>query len=368
MYRGYRWSVKFVHNRRKAKGMKLLPIEVSIHYKTTHYFPTGIHVLPSNWDGFRTVNHPLSIAYNQKLSKIEFEISSRINETEGKCSMAEVKLILGLGRVESFNDFIRSQIEKEEVSDTTKRIHRSALKVLDAFSPQLKFKDINSQFAHNVVYYLRAKGNKDTSIRNFITIAKKYLIIAENLGLFKGRNPLKGIRLNIVESEKEYLTIDELNKIEKYEGIYSDVRDMFLLSCYTGMAYIDIKNFKKESITVGKYKFIQSTRTKSKTGYYINLSLMFHGKALDVIERMEDKPSSYTRVYTAIQRIAKDCGINKKITFHVGRVTCATNLEGLGMSEQRINYIMGWKSKGMKSRYAKITREKIDAQLLEIFK
>ena len=75
------------------------------------------------------------------------------------------------------------------------------------------------------------------------------------------------------EVERNFLTEDELNRI--YNKRFSCerltlVKDIFIFSCYTGLAYIDVKGLKKDHIAIGIdgekwiFKNRQKTDTKSK--------------------------------------------------------------------------------------------------------
>nr|WP_315201430.1 hypothetical protein [uncultured Flavobacterium sp.] len=54
--------------------------------------------------------------------------------------------------------------------------------------------------------------------------------------------------------ERDFLTEEELHRI--YNKQFSSerlnlVKDIFIFSCYTGLAYIDVKGLKKDHIAIG---------------------------------------------------------------------------------------------------------------------
>ena len=86
-------------------------------------------------------------------------------------------------------------------------------------------------------------------LANFRKIVKKCL---QNGWLT--RDPFMGFSMAKKEVERHALSMEELQSIGKknfeVERI-SQVRDIFLFSCYTGLAYADVKKLKRSEITSG---------------------------------------------------------------------------------------------------------------------
>jgi hypothetical protein len=91
------------------------------------------------------------------------------------------------------------------------------------------------------------------------------------------RNPFANYKSKVKEMERVYLSEGEMqniiNKDFKTERL-SLVRDIFLFSCFTGLAYIDVQNLTKSHVSLGidgeKWIFIhrQKTETASKFRYF----------------------------------------------------------------------------------------------------
>lgn len=67
------------------------------------------------------------------------------------------------------------------------------------------------------------------------------------------KNPFANYKSKIKEVKRVYLSEKEIqNIIEKdfKTERLSLVRDIFLFSCYTGLAYIDVKNLTKSHISI----------------------------------------------------------------------------------------------------------------------
>ena len=66
------------------------------------------------------------------------------------------------------------------------------------------------------------------------------------------------------------------------------VRDIFIFSCYTGLAYIDIFNLTKEQITIGVDGNLWIITNRQKTGINSNIPLL--PIAEEIIKKYENHP------------------------------------------------------------------------------
>ncbi len=76
-------------------------------------------------------------------------------------------------------------------------------------------------------------------------------------------SPVKFVSISVQETEKIYLTIDEVNKLYNTDYDKFDIRRAFLFSCYTGLRLSDVKALTWGQIRDGKLFFIQK---KTKGG------------------------------------------------------------------------------------------------------
>ena len=147
------------------------------------------------------------------------------------------------------------------------------------------------------------------------------------------------------------------------------VRDIFIFSCYTGLAYIDVAKLCTNDIVIGidGKRWIKTKRTKTKSLSSIPL--------LPIAERIIAKYSSlpcdkdqllpvYSNQKTNgyLKEIADLCGITKNLTFHVARHTFATTITlANGVPIESVSKMLGHKSLKTTQHYAKI----LDAKLAE---
>lgn len=137
------------------------------------------------------------------------------------------------------------------------------------------------------------------------------------------------------------LTSAELKKMMKaklskpYLGF---VRDMFLFSSFTGIAFSDMRALTKQNLSVAEdgVRWIHLKRKKTGTPCHIPLLEI----PLQLIEKYkgianEDKlfpmiSCSKTNIY--LNRIAAECKIDKRVTFHMAR-HCYASVVTLSLRE-----------------------------------
>jgi len=104
--------------------------------------------------------------------------------------------------------------------------------------------DINRKFLDNLYLWLRSehKLNNNTTVK-FIHRFSSVFKMARDNGWVSG-DPFKLQKLHLDKVDRGYLTEEEIERIYNKEFAserLSVVRDMFIFSCYTGLAYIDAK-------------------------------------------------------------------------------------------------------------------------------
>lgn len=151
------------------------------------------------------------------------------------------------------------------------------------------------------------------------------------------------------------------------------VRDIFIFSCYTGLAYIDIFNLTKEHISKGIDGNLWIMTNRQKTGSVSNIPLLPIPE--EIIRKYENHPTAlqsekllpvYTnqKINEYLKTIADNCEINKKLTFHVARHTFATTITlGNNVSIESVSKMLGHKSIRTTQHYAKILDKKVSEDM-----
>ncbi len=90
------------------------------------------------------------------------------------------------------------------------------------------------------------------------------------------KNPFIGFQLKFKRHERDFLQAGELTAIEEQDfdnPMLKKVRDIFVFSCYTGLAYIDVTELKPGNIitNVDGTKWIKTSRAKTDTSVHVPL-------------------------------------------------------------------------------------------------
>ena len=184
-------------------------------------------------------------------------------------------------------------------------------------------------------------------------------------------------RLKEQKKEIVFLTDDELYEIENKEfkiERLGKIRDLFIFSCYTGLAYKEIRELNKDNLIKGidgkLWLSYVRHKTLSSKGTPINIPLL--NKPLSIIQKYSVDPvvvskqtllpvPSNQKFNAYLKEIADLCEVKKELTTHVARKTFATTItlandvpietvsQALGHSDIRIT----------QQFYAKVVPQKI---------
>lgn len=160
---------------------------------------------------------------------------------------------------EEHNRRVRELIGKEYAENTYKRFVTALSHTKDFLQQEYKRNDISitkidTAFINDFDFYLRNTRNCNNNstlkyIRNFGKIVKQCYANG-----WIERDPFLNYRGKIKIVERVYLTSDELQDLmdKKFKIERLDlVRDIFVFSCFTGLAYIDVKNLTKSHLSIG---------------------------------------------------------------------------------------------------------------------
>lgn len=161
------------------------------------------------------------------------------------------------------------------------------------------------------------------------------------------------------EVKREYLTFEEIKKLNQTHLGNKDVKAAFIFSCFTGLRYSDITNLKWSNIKNDKIEFRQQ-----KTGGVEYLPLSQTAKKI-LDEKSQSKKDEFIFhlpkkpvVSVHIKNWCKKAEINKKISFHTARHTFATLSLTMGTDLYTVSKLLGHKNISTTQIYAKIVDEK----------
>jgi site-specific recombinase XerD len=236
----------------------------------------------------------------------------------------------------------------------------------------IDIKKLDYEFITSFEFWLKSERKcRHNSTMKYLTNFKKIVNHCVKCGWLL-RDPFIGYSFAKKEVQRVALTSNELdllvNKRFEVERL-NIVKDIFMFSCYTGLAYVDVKKLGYKDINVGLggenwiYILRQKTNTSSKIPIlppaqvildrYKNLfKLGANDKVLPVITNQ--KMNAY------LKEIADLCGIKTNLTFHIARHTFATTVTlGNGVPIETVSKMLGHKDLRTTQHYAKILDNKI---------
>jgi len=238
---------------------------------------------------------------------------------------------------------------------------------------------INNAFVNDLDFYLRTEHNcANNTVMKYIKNFKKIVHICIANGWID-KDPFINFKTKFIEIEKTFLNQDELDLIIKKQIQFPRldlVRDIFIFACYTGLAYIDVKQLTPDHITKGVdgENWIYTHRQKTDSPSRIPLLKI----PLAIIQKYKDHPKSDNEslllpilsnqsMNAYLKEIADICGINKVLTFHCARHTFATTVTlSNGVPIETVSKMLGHKSIKITQHYAKITDKKVANDMKEL--
>ncbi len=185
------------------------------------------------------------------------------------------------------------------------------------------------------------------------------------------KDPFAGINLKMKEVDRPYLTEEELQKLMEFSSPFdrlNRVRDFFIFSCFTGLAYADVKKLKRCEIEINKAGYWIKTKRK-KTGGRANIPLLpvpvkIINKYVDLDMLQDNDPIlpllSNQKMNAYIKEIADLCGITKNLSFHVARHTFATTVTLTnGVPIESVSKMLGHKNIQSTQHCARIVDKKV---------
>ena len=238
----------------------------------------------------------------------------------------------------------------------------------------LPLKRIDVKYINGFIYFLKAEQNlSHNSALKYVAYLKKNIRVAYANG-WLDKDPFFNFKLRPKTIDKEFLSKNEMDKLIEADfpiSRLSQVRDVFIFSCYTGLAYADVAKLKEDDIVIGMdgSRWIKVKRTKTKTLSSIPILPI----AEQIISKYNGLPKHENKllpVYSNqktngyLKEIADLSGITKKLTFHMARHTFATTVTlSNGVPIASVSKMLGHKSLKTTQHYAKILDIKLSEDM-----
>lgn len=393
-------TLHFYAKSTKANSKGLLPIYVRLTIDGKRFeYSTKKFIEVSKWspelskmkgssEEARSINSLLDFTRN-RINEIHFELlkeskSVVIDDFKNKLLGIKKRERMLITIFEEHNRKMKELVGLEYAAGTLERYETSLRHTQSFLSWKYNVSDISIEkidhaFITDYEFYLRSerKCANNTAvkyIKNFHKIINQCLANG-----WLDKDPFVNYKSKVKEVVREYLTDQEIETIikKKFVAVRLElVRDIFIFSCFTGLAYVDVKQLTREHINWGidGDKWIFKNRQKTDTTSKIPLL----PRAQQIIDKYADYPVcknensllpvlSNQKMNAYLKEIADVCGINKELTFHIARHTFATTVTlSNGVPLETVSKMLGHTNLKTTQHYAKILDKKISEDMQKL--
>ncbi len=292
-------------------------------------------------------------------------IDTYLGKTEKKWTLVEL--------FELHNHEMKDLIGKDYSPATLQRYKTSLMHIRNFIKQDYKDKkllisEIDLKFIKSFEYYLKVevKCQHNSAMKHLKSLKKIVNSALSNEYITK--NPFSRYKITQKSVDRDYLTENEIKQLINTQFTSQRlevVRDLFLIQCFTGLSYVDLKVLSKDNIhiDINKIKWVVFKRVK--TGIESRVPLI--PKALDIIEKYKDNDRdvlftvpSNQKMNKYLKEVALIANIKKPLHTHIGRHTFATTVTlSLGVSIEAVSAMIGHKKIQTTQIYAKVMDEKI---------
>ena len=317
--------------------------------------------------------------YQQQLIREDEEVN--VENMRNKIMGVEKRKHMIVGIFQNHNNEIRSLIGKGYAAATLVRYETSLKHTVDFIKWKYRISDIDikkidHEFITSYEFYLKSVCNccQNTASKYIKNFGKIIRICLANGWLDK--NPFINYKGKEVEVERAFLSMEEIetmfNKVLATDRL-NLVKDIFLFSCFTGLAYADVKKLSRKNIGFGvdgeRWIFINRTKTDTRS----NIPIL--PIAAVILDKYEDHPQvvnqekllpilSNQKMNAYLKEIADVCGITKELTYHIARHTFATTVTlSNGVPIESVSKMLGHKNLKTTQHYAKILDLKVSIDM-----
>ncbi len=390
-------TLHFYAKSTKANAAGLLPIYVRLTVDGKRLeFSTKKFVETSKWSSelskmkgtteeARSINSYLDLmktkVFNAQMELMHRNENLTIENFKEKLLGTEQRQRMLIPIFQDHNNKIKELVGKEYAPGTLERYKTSLSHTIEFLQWKYKVSDIeinkiDHAFITDYEFWLRSVRNcaNNTAVKYIKNFSKIIKLCLANDWLDK--NPFANYKSKVKEVERVYLSEEEIqniiNKDFKTERL-SLVRDIFLFSCFTGLAYIDVKNLTKSHISIGidGEKWIFTHRQKTESASKIPVLPVTQM----IIDKYADHPKSNNedkllqiltnqKMNAYLKEIAAVCEIEKELTFHIARHTFATTVTLTnGVPIESVSKMLGHKNLRTTQHYAKVLDKKVSEDM-----
>ncbi len=360
----------------------------------------NLKVKPANWNtiaGKSTGNSREDQEINHRLDTIRMRIMQIYREMELDKEEISAKKIIDqyLGRnnkptimllevFQEHNQRCRQLIGKDIAAATVTR-YETSLKHTSNFvqfsynKEDIPIEEVNHKFITDYEFYLKTQRNcSHNTTTKYLKNFKKIIRIAL-ANDYINKDPFANIKFTLEEVEREFLEDSEIQRIMDKEITIerlSQVRDIFVFSIFTGLAFSDLKGLTSEHIATDNNGALWIRKKRQKTNNMCNIPLLDVPK--QILEKYKNHPVCIQKktllpvlcnqkMNAYLKELADICAITKQISTHTGRHSFGTSVAlANGVSIENVAKMLGHSDTKMTRHYAKVLDKSIMRDMKEV--
>jgi len=255
--------------------------------------------------------------------------------------------------------------------------------IKDLGSTDIEIRSITEELFEEYRFFLKKKGLKGSTINNYLCWLSRLMFRAVSQRIIR-YNPFEHAEYEKVEKAIRFLSKSDVKKLMAMKICDSDAelaRQMFIFSCFTGLAIADMEHLKFGHIksAADGQMYIRKERQKTKVEFIVPL----HPIAKTIIEQQRQlqavkeesnntnmdnrlifQPCCSRSVLAAkLNIVGKACGIKQRLSYHMARHTFGTMCLSAGIPIESIAKMMGHASIASTQIYAQVTDCKISKDM-----
>ncbi len=339
---------------------------------------THIWIDAKHWDSvYKRVNpdSPNAKHINTELSKFEAIIAnaSTLSEIDYALNPLHTVQLTKPTVIEVMEKIYQDFVNDTTITSGTLRNYRNRIKSITAWlnsrkQPRLCIESLDKVMAESFSKWMLERGKSASYIDNHIKLMKRMVEYA-HVTFKTEKTTISLFTIRQTKAKQIYLVNDQLAKLHKtiiQNQTLQRIRDMFLLQCYTGMAYADLMKFNRGLVTT--YNNIEFLRyNRKKTGNTGLLPLLPEAKK--IIEKYDyNIPHITNECYNRfLKELAMLCDIDVKLTSHVGRKTFGSLMLNRGASMESTTKMLGKTNvREVEQIYAEVHHQRLILEMPEL--
>lgn len=388
-------KVSFFIQARRTDKKGLVPIIGRISVGRTHSgFSTKCKTPLALWDSRKqrlTGKSAMAVSVNQKLGECTALIHARfheLSEREESFTATDVRdayqgqIHCQALLLQSFEEYLRQTKERIGIDRALKtfKLRTYQLSLLREYL-QKKYKvsdiplsQLDKAFIEGFEYYLSIDRKlKRSSVSSALSTLKSIVRMAVKKGVLDFY-PFLGYSYERPKGEPRSISQDQLQRIIDLEiewENYRIVRDLFVFSCFSGLAISDVRNLREENIVLEEGELcIKGKRMKTKTPYRVQVL----PPAWAIMERYRGKRAGFVFevptndiIHNGMHYIQRNVGMESPLTFHMARHTFASLITlSAGVPIETVSQMLGHTNLRTTQVYATVSSERIHREMQNV--